>query len=404
MVAAASNAARMVRLGGGFAADADPPVMTAQIQLDDVPDAAAAPARAAAARARILAAGDAAIPRMVARGGGCRELDCRVLDEAAGVVVVEVHVDVGDAMGANLVDSVAERAAPVVARAVGGRIGLRILTNLPLRRRARARCEVSADAVGGDAIADGIARASRFAELESGAGRDPQQGHHERHRRRRGRARPGLARARGRGPRLGGARRPLRADRDLAADRRAGSPARSSCRWRSASSAAAPTPRRSGPRSSWSARPRRASWPGSWPRSGWRRTWARCGPWPARASSTATCGLHRRRGPGARSDEPAPERDGLGGRAVSGLEVRGERAVQPGSGAMFDQIAPRYDLLNRIMSFGADRRWRRRTVRALDPRRRAGPGPRPGDRHRRPGLGDRAPPPAGDRGRHRSVG
>jgi hydroxymethylglutaryl-CoA reductase len=166
VVAAASNAARMVRLGGGFAADADPPVMTAQIQLDDVPDAAGAPARAAAARARILAAGDAAIPRMVARGGGCRDLDCRVLDEAAGVVVVEVHVDVGDAMGANLVDSVAERAAPAVARAVGGRIGLRILTNLPLRRRARARCEVPADAVGGDAVADGIARASRFAELD----------------------------------------------------------------------------------------------------------------------------------------------------------------------------------------------------------------------------------------------
>jgi len=166
VVAAASNAARMVRLGGGFTAEADPPVMTAQIQLDDVPDAAGAPARAEAARDAILAAGDASIPRMVARGGGCRDLECRVLDEAAGVVVVEVHVDVGDAMGANLVDAVAERAAPVVARAVGGRIGLRILTNLPLRRRARARCEVPADAVGGDPIADGIVRASRFAELD----------------------------------------------------------------------------------------------------------------------------------------------------------------------------------------------------------------------------------------------
>jgi len=165
VVAAASNAARLVRLGGGFAGEADPPVMTAQIQLDDVVDAAGAPARVAAARAEILAAGDAAIPRMVARGGGCRDLDCRVLDPAAGVVVVEVHVDVGDAMGANLVDAVAEAAAPVVARATGGRVGLRILTNLPLRRRARVSCEVPADVIGAD-LADGIARASRFAELD----------------------------------------------------------------------------------------------------------------------------------------------------------------------------------------------------------------------------------------------
>jgi len=165
VVAAASNAARLVRLGGGFAADADPPVMTAQIQLDDVPDAAGAPARVAAARAEILAAGDAAIPRMVARGGGCRDLACRVLDPVAGVVVVEVHVDVGDAMGANLVDTVAEATAPAVVRAAGGRIGLRILTNLTLRRCVRVACEVPAEVIGAE-LAEGIARASRFAELD----------------------------------------------------------------------------------------------------------------------------------------------------------------------------------------------------------------------------------------------
>jgi hydroxymethylglutaryl-CoA reductase len=165
VVAAASNAARLVRLGGGFGGEADAPVMTAQIQLDEVADAAGAPARVAAARAEILAAGDAAIPRMVARGGGCRDVDCRVLDADAGIVVVEVHVDVGDAMGANLVDTVAEAVAPLAARVAGGEIGLRILTNLTLRRRARVWCEVPADAIGPD-LADGIARASRFAELD----------------------------------------------------------------------------------------------------------------------------------------------------------------------------------------------------------------------------------------------
>jgi hydroxymethylglutaryl-CoA reductase len=166
VVAAASNAARMARLGGGFVIDADPPVMTAQVQLDDVPRADDAVTRVAAARAELLATGDAAIPRMVARGGGCRDVGARVLDAALGLVVVEIHVDVGDAMGANLVDTVAEACAPVIERVLGGRVGLRILTNLPLRRRARARCEVPAEALGGDAIALGIARASRFAELD----------------------------------------------------------------------------------------------------------------------------------------------------------------------------------------------------------------------------------------------
>jgi hydroxymethylglutaryl-CoA reductase len=165
VVAAASNAARLVRLGGGFGGDADAPVMTAQIQLDEVVDAAGAPARVAAARAELLAAGDAAIPRMVARGGGCRDVECRVLDAGAGIVVVEVHVDVGDAMGANLVDTVAEAVAPIAARVVGGEIGLRILTNLTLRRRARAWCELPAEVIGAD-LADGIAKASRFAELD----------------------------------------------------------------------------------------------------------------------------------------------------------------------------------------------------------------------------------------------
>jgi hydroxymethylglutaryl-CoA reductase len=167
VVAAASNAARLVRLSGGFAGDADPPVMTTQIQLDDVPEPRRAADRVASHRDALLAVGDEAIPRVVARGGGCVDLDVRVLDEAAGVVVVQLYVDVGDAMGANIVDTVAEAVAPRVHELLGGTIGLRILSNLPLRRRVRARGEVSAEALGGDAIADGIARASRFAELDA---------------------------------------------------------------------------------------------------------------------------------------------------------------------------------------------------------------------------------------------
>ncbi len=166
VVAAASNAARLVRMTGGFSGEATDAVMTTQVQLDDVPDAAAAPARIEAARGEIFSVADAAIPGMVTRGGGCRDLDVRVLSAEEGILVVHLYVDVGDAMGANVVDTVAEAVAPVVQRLVGGRIGLRILSNLPLRRRVKVACDVSADALGGVDLADGIARASRFAELD----------------------------------------------------------------------------------------------------------------------------------------------------------------------------------------------------------------------------------------------
>ncbi|MBK9031504.1 MAG: hydroxymethylglutaryl-CoA reductase, degradative [Myxococcales bacterium] len=168
VVAAASAAARLVRLGGGFVGDADPSIMTAQIHVDRCADAATAPAAIAACADELRALADAAIPRMVARGGGARAVRARVLDAAEGAVVVELDVDVGDAMGANLVDSVAEAVAPRIEDALGGHALLRILTNLALGRRARARCAIADDAVGGAAIADGIARASRFAELDVG--------------------------------------------------------------------------------------------------------------------------------------------------------------------------------------------------------------------------------------------
>jgi hydroxymethylglutaryl-CoA reductase len=166
IVAAASNAARLVRISGGFTGEAMEPVMTAQVQLDGVPDTSAAAVWIEAHRAELLAAGDAAIPSMVARGGGCRDLDVRVLDETSGLLVVHFYVAVCDAMGANLVDSVAESVAPLIEEGIGGRVGLRILSNLPLRRMVRVEARVSEEAIGGAALADGVARASRFAELD----------------------------------------------------------------------------------------------------------------------------------------------------------------------------------------------------------------------------------------------
>jgi hydroxymethylglutaryl-CoA reductase len=166
VIAAASNAARMVREGGGFFADADDPVMTAQIEIVGVDDPEAARARLEAARAELLALAQATLPRLADRGGGARELEVRTLP---GRVIVHVHIDCRDAMGANMVNTVAEALAERVARLARGRSGLRILTNLCDRRRVRVQARVPARALAtesldGAAVRDGIVAASRFAE------------------------------------------------------------------------------------------------------------------------------------------------------------------------------------------------------------------------------------------------
>ncbi|MFO0676058.1 MAG: hydroxymethylglutaryl-CoA reductase, degradative [Polyangiaceae bacterium] len=172
VVAAASNAAKMVRAGGGFVAEVDAPVMISQIQLTDVADREAARDAILAHEGAILALADAQVPGLVARGGGARGLEVRFLGEPADrMIVVHVLVDCQDAMGANLVNSVAEGVAPTLAGLAKARIGLRILSNLCDRRCVRVTCRVPArelatDEMDGQAVIDGIVNASRFAELD----------------------------------------------------------------------------------------------------------------------------------------------------------------------------------------------------------------------------------------------
>jgi hydroxymethylglutaryl-CoA reductase len=169
VVAAASNAARMVREGGGFTAEADPPVMISQIQIRDVVDAPGAMARVLAHEAEIVRTANGAVGGLVARGGGARGIEVRVL--ADDMIVVHILVDCQDAMGANLVNSVAEVVADRVAEIAGGRVGLRILSNLADKRLVRVRCRIPAaslatDEMSGTDVIDGILNASRFAQLD----------------------------------------------------------------------------------------------------------------------------------------------------------------------------------------------------------------------------------------------
>jgi hydroxymethylglutaryl-CoA reductase len=172
VIAAASNAARIVRDGGGFHAEADEPIMTAQVELIGAPDARKAKALIEAEKDAILALANAAVPRLCERGGGARSLEVRFAEEVPGLatrIVVHVHIDCRDAMGANLVNTVAESIAGRLATVAGGQAGLRILTNLCDRRLVRVIAPVpftalSTPELDGARVAADIAAASRFAD------------------------------------------------------------------------------------------------------------------------------------------------------------------------------------------------------------------------------------------------
>ena len=172
VVAAASNAAKMVRQGGGFTAEIDPPLMISQIQLTDVDDVPGAMHRVLAHKGEILERADRAIPGLVARGGGARDLEVRALGQASDrMMVVHVIIDCRDAMGANLVNTVAEAVADRLAEVARAKVGLRILSNLCDKRCVRLRCripasELATDDMPGEQVIDGIVNASRFAELD----------------------------------------------------------------------------------------------------------------------------------------------------------------------------------------------------------------------------------------------
>lgn len=172
VVAAASNASKMVRSGGGFEVTMDAPIMIAQIQLTHVTDREAARSRILKRKEEILALANQVIPGLVERGGGARDVEVRLLGYAEDqMIVVHVLVDCRDAMGANLVNTVAEGVAIRLAELAQARVGLRILSNLCDQRCVRVSCRVPAadlatDEMEGVDVIEGIVNASRFAELD----------------------------------------------------------------------------------------------------------------------------------------------------------------------------------------------------------------------------------------------
>lgn len=168
VVAAASHAAKLVRNAGGFTASADAPLMIGQVQVVDLRDVDAAREKILAARAEILQLADSK-STLVEFGGGARDVQVRVLRETrvGPMLVVHLKIDVRDAMGANSVNTACETVAPFIEKLTGGRVVLRILSNLADERLARAACRVRKEDIGDEVVrnivvADALAEADPY--------------------------------------------------------------------------------------------------------------------------------------------------------------------------------------------------------------------------------------------------
>ncbi len=159
VIAAQCNGALACRAAGGITTDADTPCMIAQVQLTGLDNLTAARDTVLAQRDEIARRCDDCDPMLVQLGGGFRDLEARIIPP---FLILHLIVDVRDAMGANAVNTMAERIAPYVADLTGGTPGLRILSNLADRRLVRAHATWPAPTIGADVV-DGIIAACAFA-------------------------------------------------------------------------------------------------------------------------------------------------------------------------------------------------------------------------------------------------
>ncbi len=149
VVAGASFAARLAREGGGFFTSSTPSHMIAQMQVLEVPNPHLARFELLSQKERLLDLANQTDPLIISLGGGARDLEVRVIEEspAGPMLVLHLIYDTLDAMGANTVNTAVEALAPTVEEITGGRVLLRILSNLADRRLARAMCTVPANAL-----------------------------------------------------------------------------------------------------------------------------------------------------------------------------------------------------------------------------------------------------------------
>ena len=173
VVAGVSYAANLIREGGGFTTSSDEPVMIGQIQVLDVEDVYVAAGAVKAQRDRLMAEANSVNDSIVQLGGGARDIQVRPMpDTPVGpMLIVHLLYDTRDAMGANTINTAVEHMAPLIEQITGGRVNLRILSNLSDQRKARAEGMIPAAAqatatMSGKAVVRGIVEAGAFAEVD----------------------------------------------------------------------------------------------------------------------------------------------------------------------------------------------------------------------------------------------
>lgn len=164
VIAAASHAAKLASARGGFFTSSTESIMIGQIQVVKIKDPYRARVDILTAKDKLLKKANDQDPVLVSLGGGAVDLTAKVIDTFRGqMLIVELHVNCKDAMGANAVNTMAEAIAPTIEKITYGKVLLRIISNLAVKRLARAKTIIAKDVIGGEEIVDGIIDAYAFA-------------------------------------------------------------------------------------------------------------------------------------------------------------------------------------------------------------------------------------------------
>ena len=164
VVAAASNAAKMARKMGGFHSEEVKSVMISQIQITQLKDIETAIESLKKNKESLIKIANEQDPLLNKLGGGAQDIEIRVIDTNKGkMIILHLLVDVLDAMGANVVNTMAEAISPLIEEICGGKIYLRIVSNLSTHRVAKSKATFDKDLLGGEEVVEGILNAYEFA-------------------------------------------------------------------------------------------------------------------------------------------------------------------------------------------------------------------------------------------------